>query len=777
MHSTGSRLPFLIGLSLACLVPAGAAEAPALPATPKKPVTSEYHGTKVTEEYRWLEDVDHPDVVKWVKDQNRYTRSVLDKLPAANKLRNRLAELFQEHSARYEHLIYNRGLLFAVKDDTLVTLKSADAPETARVLVDPDLALPNKNATIDTHLPSLDEKHVAVVLSEAGKEEGALYVYEVATGKKLPDVIPRVFTASGGSVAWKGDGSGFYYTRHLRDDEVRKAEDKCRQPAYFHKLGTPPADDVYVFGKDLPRLAGVALETSEDGRYLLAGVSHGTDSHLELHALGPAGKWTQICRFADHITGARIGPEDTLYLLSEHDAARGKVLRVPLAKPHLAQAKTIVPEGEGVIRDFVLTDRRLYVVDRVEGAARARSFDLNGQAEKPVPVKPMSAVGEMLRLKGDEVLFQNETYLEPPAWYRFDPATGKTTRTGLLSTSRAEFSDTEVVREFAVSKDGTKVPLTILRRKGTPLDGRNPTLLLGYGGYGENEGPNFQASRRVWLDQGGIYAIAHPRGDGEYGADWHRAGKLTKKQNVFDDFAACAKHLIARKYTSKDRLAIEGGSNGGLLMGVALTQHPDLFRAVVAHVGVYDMLRFELHSNGLFSVTEFGTVKNAEHFKAMYAYSPYHRVADGTAYPGVLLTTGINDNRVPPYESWKMAARLQAATSSLRPILLWTSFTSGHDLVAPGEEVSQQADIFAFLFHQLGVPFKEPSSPLPKTPKKPVNDDLHGVKVIDPYRWHEHAGESAVKGEGWRVKGGGWSLELRLVSRHPPRCTLHEVPR
>ena len=281
------------------------------------------------------------------------------------------------------------------------------------------------------------------------------------------------------------------------------------------------------------------------------------------------------------------------------------------------------------------------------------------------------------------------------------------TRTALYQTSPADFSDCEVVREFAVSKDGTKVPLNVIKRKGTKLDGQNPTLLNGYGGYSISLTPRFRVSRKVWLEQGGIYAIANLRGGGEFGEEWHRAGNLTHKQNVFDDFLACADYLIDTKHTRPEKLAIEGGSNGGLLMGAALTQAPELFRAVVSHVGIYDMLRVELHPNGAFNVTEFGTVKDAKQFAAMFAYSPYHHVKNGTDYPAMLLLTGENDPRVDPANSRKMAARLQAATASKRPVLLRSTSGSGHGLDSSlSERIAQEADVFAFLFDQLGVKYK-----------------------------------------------------------------------
>lgn len=324
----------------------------------------------------------------------------------------------------------------------------------------------------------------------------------------------------------------------------------------------------------------------------------------------------------------------------------------------------------------------------------------------PAPsLPPISAVYGGLSIGGGDVLFFISTYLDPPAWYRLDAATGKTIRTALFEASPITFDDGEVVREFATSKDGTRIPLNIIRRKGTRLDGSNPALLTGYGGFGISTKPAFQGvNARLWLDRGGIFVEANLRGGGEYGEEWHHAGNLTHKQNVFDDFLACAQYLVDRKYTSPAHLAIIGGSNGGLLMGAALTQRPDLFRAVVSFVGIYDMLRVEMDPNGQFNTTEYGSVKDPEQFKALYAYSPYQHVKDGIVYPAILMPTGENDHRVNPMQSRKMIARLQAADPTGHPILLRTSSSAGHGFgTALDEQVDESADVLSFLFDQLGM--------------------------------------------------------------------------
>jgi prolyl oligopeptidase len=338
---------------------------------------------------------------------------------------------------------------------------------------------------------------------------------------------------------------------------------------------------------------------------------------------------------------------------------------------------------------------------------------IGGSTVLRVPLKdPVSSVLQMLSPGGDTLLFESVDYTEPYVWSQFDAATKKLGRTGLAGKSPADFSKVEVVREFATSKDGTKIPMNILRLKKTLLDGNNPTLLYGYGGYGVSLSPSFSPTRILWLEHGGVYVVANLRGGGEFGEEWHKAGSLTNKQNVFDDFAACAQYLIGKHYTQPYKLAVEGASNGGLLMGAFLTQHPDLACTVVSHVGIYDSLRTELEPNGAFNITEFGTVQDPDQFKALYAYSPYHHVKDGIRYPSVLLLTGDNDGRVNPYNSRKMAARLQASNRFPNPslVLLRTSASSGHGIGSSlDERIAEQADVYAFLFDQLDMKWDKKS--------------------------------------------------------------------
>ncbi len=711
----------ILWLALTAFVQAQSIPAP--PATPKRPVTDEYQGVKVTDDYRWLENWDDPAVKQWSAAQNARTRDYLDHLSARPLIKEHVRELVAASSVSYHYLQFRDGVLFANRyqppqqQPVLVAMRSVDDPAGAKVIFDPNAASAKGSLAMDFYVPSFGGKYVAAALSENGSEDSSAHVFEVATGKELPDIVPRVnFATAGGSIAWKGDNSGFYYTRFPQGKE-RPAEDaNFYQQVYFHKLGTDSKQDTYIIGKEFPRIAEILLSTSDDGRWLLASVGNGDGGQYAHYVMDSAGKWTQITRFEDGVVSMKFGADAVLYLLSRKDAPRGQILSLPLEQLDLAQARVVVPQSSGSgsddanrasIEEFVPAPGHLYVIDILGGPSRVRVFDTRGRALPAPPLPPVSAVDDMISTAGGDVLFYTSTYLEPPAWYRFDAASGKATRTALFETSPVKFEDAEVVRDFVVSKDGTRIPVSIVRRKGTRLDGNNPTLLSGYGGYGINEKPYFVGPfTRLWLDQGGVFVDVNLRGGAEYGEEWHKAGNLTHKQNVFDDFLATAQYLIDQRYTSPAHLAIVGGSNGGLLMGAAFTQRPDLFRAVVSFVGIYDMLRVELDPNGAFNVTEFGSVKDPGQFKALYAYSPYHHVQDGTPYPAILMPTGENDHRVNPMESRKMIARLQAASSSGYPILLRTTSSAGHGIgTALDEQIEEDADVFSFLFDQLGIKY------------------------------------------------------------------------
>ena len=680
------------------------------PATAKKTVTDSFHGTQVAEEYRWLEDGKDPAVRQWSLEQLEVTRGYLDALPQRPVLKERLAELLNTSPIRYFDFHHTRNGFFALKrqppknQPMLVVMNFAGDMGSERVLVDPNEGSAKASTAIDFYEPSQDGRYVAVSLSENGSEDGSAHVIEVASGKRLKDVVPRVaYPTGGGDFAWDAGSSGFYYTRYPQGKERAKEDVNFYQQVWFHKLGTVPSADKYVIGKEFPRIAETQLATTLDGRYLLASVANGDGGEHAFYLRNPAGKWTKVAAFADNVRSMVLGYDGRLYALVRGATPRGRVVAMPLETPKLAQAKEVVAQVDDVIESIAPTATRLYVTYLAGGPSEIRMFDLETGAVTKLPSDPVSSNFVGARLDKDDILAGSSSYVQPLAWYRFSPG-GELRRTALAAPSKVSFADAEVVREMAPSKDGTKVPVNIIMKKGTKLDGLNPVLLTGYGGYGISMSPYFSESRRVWLDAGGIIAVANLRGGGEFGEAWHLAGNLTKKQNVFDDMIGVAEHLVARGYTKPERLAAIGGSNGGLLMGALLVQRPDLFRAIVSSVGIYDMLRVELTPNGAFNVTEFGTVKDLAQFKALYAYSPYHHVKDGTAYPAVLLTSGENDGRVDPYNSRKMAARLQAASSSGRPVLLRMSMDTGHGQGTPLKtRVEEEADTYSFLMSQLGM--------------------------------------------------------------------------
>jgi len=681
------------------------------PATEKKPVTNEYHGTKVEDDYQWLENDDDAAVKAWSDAENRQTRAYLDGLSDRSAIEKQLTAWYAKTSPSYSAIVARPGKLFAMKfqppkqQPMLVTLTSADDLKSEKVLVDPNKIDSKGTTAIDWFEPSLDGTKVAVSLSKGGSEDGTLHFFDTAAGKELGDTIAHVqYPTAGGSAAWNADGSGVYYTRFPRKGERSDEDLNFYQQVYFHKLGTPDSEDTYSIGKEFPRIAEIKLESSHDGKFILATVANGDGGDFAHYLLGPDGAWKQITQFSDQVKLARLGRDNALYLLSRAGAPRGKILRLSLETPELSKAVEIVPASEAVVQQIEPAADALYVVDLLGGPSQVRRFDLDGKNPVTIPIAPISNVQELVAQEDGLLLFRDQSYTEPPAWFEVGAGQTDPKRTALVSTSPVSFSDIEVTREFAPSKDGTRVPLNIMHRKGMKFDGNNPMLLYGYGGYGVSMSPTFDFTRRLWFDRGGVYVVANIRGGGEFGEEWHKAGNLTNKQNVFDDFTAAAQYLIEKKYTNSNKLALLGGSNGGLLMGALLTQHPDLMRAVVSAVGIYDMLRVELAPNGAFNVTEFGTVKNPDQFKALYAYSPYHRVTDGTKYPAILMMTGANDGRVAPYHSRKMTARLQEANQSEHPILLRTSTSAGHGIgTALSERIKQQADIFSFLFAQLGM--------------------------------------------------------------------------
>ncbi len=688
------------------------------PATPERDVENTYHGETVVDPYQWLEGSDDPEVQAWSDAQNAWARSKLDALPNRDAIRTRLTEILSAPTRSHRALIHAGSKLFAIErrppreQPFLVVMESPDAPDDAKILVDPTEIDEEGHVAIDWYVPSHDGTLVAVSLSRGGSERGDVHVYDVESGERVHEIVEHVQNGTaGGDVAWMPDNSGFFYTRYPREGDEHADDDAFHQQVWFHRFGTEASEDRYELGRDFPRIAEIQLEMDAGSGRLLATVQKGDGGEFSMHLRERNGTWRTFSTFEDGHVQATFGPRNDLYVVSRHDAPRGRILRVPIRQLDIARAAVVIAEGEqSIVTDFwdgptvYPTRNRLYVMYQTGGPSELRVFDLRGHAQTPPEAPPVSAVRALVPLAQGNLLYRVESFVTPPVWMHLDGRSGEARATALRETSPVDVSGWEVRREMATSRDGTEVPLNILLPRGLELDGSNPCIVNGYGGYGVNIEPRFRPERAIYLDNGVIYVIANLRGGAEFGEEWHVAGSLVNKQNVFDDFAAGIQHMIDRHYTNSDELAIIGGSNGGLLMGATLTQHPGLVHAVVSFVGIYDMLRVELSPNGAFNVTEFGSVTDEDQYHALRAYSPYHNVRDGVSYPATLFLTGANDPRVEPWHSRKMTARLQKAQAGDAPILLRTSDTSGHGLdTSLSEEIEEETDVVSFLFAELGV--------------------------------------------------------------------------
>jgi prolyl oligopeptidase len=711
-----ARLSLMFAVSsLVCA--AQSAPAPALPPTPKRPVVDTYWGVKVTDDYRWLEDWSSPEVKSWVAAQNAQTAAYMDKLPQRDAILDYLKKRLTKQSVFYSGFQIRDGRLFALRYDPgapaakLVVFSSATDKSSERTIVDFAHLEPDRIFQVDWYHVSPYGALAAISLATGGSEDGSLYVIDTATGQPSGEIIPHVqFATGGGDMAWNAESSGFWYTRYPSPGERPDADLHFYQQVYFHRLGTPVAQDQHVLGGDFPRIAETTFAASPDQTRILIAVANGDGGQFEDFVATPDGQIHQVTRFEDKIPLAAFGQDNSLWLMSHKNSDRGELWHLAAGDFQLSDASLLVHAGEASMegsgqdagRIFVGADR-LYVVAIDGGPEEIQSYTLAGKRLPDVPAPEVATIGALVPDGSGSFLFAAVTYTTPVQWYQYTES-GQPVALPFHGEAAADLSDIDVRRVFAVSKDGAKIPMTILMRRGTPLDGANPALITGYGGYAISTTPSYSGYNRFWFDHGGILAITNLRGGDEYGEGWHKAGMLTDKQHVFDDFIACSQYLIDNHYTSPAHLAAEGGSNGGLLMGAVLTQRPELYRAIISVVGIYDMLRTELDPNGGFNVTEYGTVKDEADFRALYAYSPYHHVVEGTAYPAMLLITGDNDHRVNPAHSRKMTAALQAASSSGRPILLLTNANAGHGLSTNvNEALLERADAEAFLFSQLGM--------------------------------------------------------------------------
>jgi prolyl oligopeptidase len=695
-----------------------------LPNTPRRKVVESYFGTEVTDPYRWLEKTSDPEVVQWMKAQNDFTRETLAKIPGRTGLLDRIRSLDNAGSIVYSLQVWG-GHYFYLKADAgsdnrrLYVRDEMTSPE--RLLVDPEkLTTPDgKHYSIDYFQPSLDGKYVAYGISPGGSENSVLHVLETSSGNVLPDVIDR---AQFGQPSWLPDGKSFFIPRlqKLGPDAPPTAKyQKIR--VYRHTLGSDPENDPQVFGYGMPGNVRVLdddfplIAYSPAAPNALVGlVIHGVKNEKDVYVAsfsdtpGDATAWKKVADDSAEITGLDVHGDD-LFLLSHKNASRYKVLRTSLSHPDLSKASVSVPPGEVVVVNITAAADGLYIQDLDGGIGRLRRLDYGSGKTSPIKLPFDGAIQTLFTNPIENgAWFELTSWTKSPLWYALT-ANGTVQDTHIVPPSPVDFSQIESEEVKARSADGTMVPLSIIHQRGIALDGSHPTWLDGYGAYGITNDPTFRPTWLAFLEKGGIFAVAHVRGGGEYGEDWHNGGRLLTKQHTVDDFLGCAQYLIDHKYTSTAKLAGEGTSAGGITIGGAVTQRPDLFAAALIRVGDSDSMRSELMESGPANIPEFGTVKEADGFKALYAMDAYQHVKPNTPYPAVLLTTGVNDPRVAPWQAAKMAARLQASTSSGKPVLLRVDYDAGHGLGSTKSQRDEElADELAFLLWQFGVAGYQP---------------------------------------------------------------------
>jgi prolyl oligopeptidase len=669
------------------------------PATRVEEVTDVLHGTRIVDPYRWLEDGASAEVRQWVEAQNAYTRSRLAAYPERAAVHARLETLLsigtvgipQVRKGRYFHTRregagQNQPILY-VRDG----LKGSD-----RVLFDPNRLRRDGTAALDWWYPSEDGSLLAYGVSEAGDEKSTLRVLDVKTGAARPDVIPQTRYCS---LAWLPDDSGFYYTRYPAPGTVPEGEENYNSHLFFHRLGTDPAADPEIFGEGRKPTDMIQASLSPDGRWLVVSVFEGwarSDLYL-LDRRADKAAFVPVAEGLDAIvTGQVVGA--TLYITTNWKAPRYRLLAVDPARPARENWRTLIPESDAVLVQAEPIGGQIMALYLKDASSHVEVHGADGARLREVPLPALGTVeGISGRHDGREAFFDFSSFTRPPEIDRYDLDRG-TASVWERVKADLDLSGLEVRQVFYPSKDGTRISMFLVHRKGLARDGGAPTLLYGYGGFNINLTPSFSRGLVLWLERGGLYALPNLRGGGEYGEAWHRAGMLDKKQNVFDDFIAAAEWLIANKYTRPERLAIKGGSNGGLLVGTALTQRPDLFGAVICAVPLLDMLRYDRFQIARLWIPEYGSAESAEQFRWLYAYSPYQHVRPGTAYPAVLLTTAESDSRVDPMHARKMAALLQASTSSEAPILLRTETRAGHGIGKPlGKAIEEETDGWSFL--------------------------------------------------------------------------------
>nr|WP_026102641.1 prolyl oligopeptidase family serine peptidase [Pleurocapsa sp. PCC 7319] len=666
-----------------------------------------YHGVEVKDPYRWLENPDSEETKAWVKAQNQVTTNYLETISAKEQIQQRLTQLwdYEKYSSpfkRGERYFYfkNDGLQ---NQSVLYTLDSLDDEGT--VLIDPNTLSADGTVALSGLSISDDGKLMAYGLSSAGSDWVEYRVRDIESGQDCPDHLQWI-KFSGAS--WTKDNQGFFYSRYDEPNEQTKLEDvNYYQKLYYHRLGTEQAEDILIYHRPDQKEWGFSGGVTEDGKYLIISVWLGTDTKnlvFYQNLEQPDSEVVELISEFEASYGVIDNDGDIFWVQTDLDAPRGKVIAIDLHNPQKANWQEIIPEAPETLESVGILNYQFVANYLQDARSQVKIFNLDGTFVREVELPGIGSAGGFGGKRHDTETFYTFTSFTTPATiYRYDMNTGKSQ---LFRQPQVDFNpnDYQTQQVFYSSPDGTKIPMFITHKKGIKLDGNNPTYLYAYGGFNISLTPSFSISNLVWLEMGGIYAVPNLRGGGEYGEAWHQAGMKDKKQNVFDDFIAAAEWLIANKYTCSERLAIAGGSNGGLLVGACMTQRPDLFAAVIPAVGVLDMLRFHKFTIGWAWCTEYGSPDHEEDFATLYTYSPLHNLKQGTAYPATMITTADHDDRVVPAHSFKFAAALQAAHQGDNPVLIRIETKAGHGAGKPTTKIIEEAaDKWAFLVSNLDM--------------------------------------------------------------------------
>jgi prolyl oligopeptidase len=673
-----------------------------------------YHGVEVADPYRWLEDTSSPETAAWVEAQNRVTHAFLENLPHRQGLLQRLTELW--NYPRYGQPIGRGGKYFSSKNDGLqnqavwYVQPASDDEAPARVLLDPNALSPDGTVAVSNFNLSDDGSSLCYGLSGAGSDWQELRVRDVESGTDSPETV-RWVKFSGAS--WTADNRGFYYSRFPEPDQTQQFQEaNLHHKIYYHVAGTPQSEDLLIYEQPDEPEWRMSAQVVEEGDFLVISLSKtGPKNRIYLINLGDPKQprvdrsvFKLVDEFEAHFSF--VGHDGSVfYFETDYQAPRGQVIAIDLNQPERSHWRTLVPESSDALRNVSLSGDRFIATYLHNAQSEVRFFDLSGKFLKALELPAPGTVGGFSGRRTDGELFYTFTsFVHPPTIFRFDVASGQS---HIFRESEAKFSSEgyESYQVWFQSKDGTEVPMFLTHRAGLERDKSNPVYLTGYGGFGISLSPNFSPTLAMWLENGGILAVPNLRGGGEFGEEWHEAGTKKRKQNVFDDFIAAAEFLIGEGFTSRERLAIAGGSNGGLLVGAVVNQRPELFAAAVPAVGVMDMLRFHKFTIGSAWIYDYGSSDDPEEFRALYAYSPLHNLKPRTKYPAILVTTGDHDDRVVPGHSFKYAATLQAAQGGQAPVLIRIETNAGHGAGKPiGKVLQEQADVWAFLMAHLKMP-------------------------------------------------------------------------